>query len=90
MQNGLELAAVQVPPGPLLVVVVKPARRFALRARPRLAVDVIGVDINPVLLHVQLDAGDRPRRFQSQDRPIKLRFSHEAIVVATPARPRNA
>jgi hypothetical protein len=35
-QESLELAAIEVPPDPLLVVVVKPARRLALGARPRL------------------------------------------------------
>ncbi len=80
VQDGLELATVQVPPRSLLVVVMQPARRLALGARPRLALRVLREHVHAHLLHVQLDSRHSPRRLQAKNPLIQLRVSHRRIV----------
>ncbi len=75
-QVRLELATVQMPPRPLLGVVVQRQVRRTLRTRPAPAVRVPRPHLDPLLLHLQLDAGHRPRRVQPQQLPVEFDVLH--------------
>src|SRR3989304_2971421 len=63
-------------PRPLVGVVAPRQRGPPLRTRPSPPVRVPGPDVDPLLLHLQLDAGHRPRRVQPQQLPVEFDVLH--------------
>ena len=66
VQMGLELAAVEMAPGPLLGVIVQRQRLGAVRARPHRVIWVLGPHVHALPCDVQMDAahGDcKPSRY---------------------------
>jgi hypothetical protein len=72
----LELAAIEVAPGPLGRVVVASQLGAALRAWPPRALGVRGPHVDLLPVHVELHTLDRPRRLDPQQMPVKLGVSH--------------
>ena len=70
------MAAVEVPPGPLVRVIMQPAEVPALRAGPPLTSLVREADVDPLLLDVEVDLLDGPRRRDAQEVAVELRVLH--------------
>src|SRR5439155_1190909 len=75
-------AAVQVPPGALVGVVVYAQFDAALRARESSPARVAEVHVNAQVRHVHLHALHRPWRRHTQQLPVQL----DAVHRVTPAR----
>ena len=73
MQVGLELAAVQMSPGPLLGVVVQRQRLGAVRARPHRVLGVLGPDVHALPFDVQTARGSRSTAISSPTGIDKVR-----------------
>ena len=62
MQVRLELAAIEMPPRPLLVVIVQRTGKSAFRAAEVGVSAMLSVDAHALRLDVQIDVPDMPRR----------------------------
>ena len=80
VQVRQELAAVEVAPDPLLVVVVQAAGDATLRARPALRLSVPGVDVDALPLHVELDPADSPGSGEAEKVLVQLGVAHQGTV----------
>jgi len=78
VDEGEELATVEMPPGPLLGVVMKPAGLAALGTGPPLAALVGELDVDPLAADVEVDAVDGPRRLDPEEVAVELRVLHPA------------
>jgi hypothetical protein len=76
MQEGAELAAVQVPPHSLRGVVLQGRVRPALRARPRRSLLVSSPDIYALIGDVQVHLRDGPWTRDAQQVAVQLDVSH--------------
>ena len=87
MQVGLELAAVEMAPGPLLGVIVQRQRLGAVRARPHRVLRVLGPHIHSLPGDVQLDAAHGPRRLQAQQVLIQRGVLHGGLLMRSASYP---
>ena len=87
VQVGLELAAVQMPPRPLLGVIVPRQRLGAVRARPPRVLRVLGPHDHARPCDVQMDAAHRPRRLQAPQVWIPLGVVHGGLLMRPPSCP---
>ena len=87
VQVGLELATVQMPPGPFLGVIVQRQRLGAVRARPRRVLRMFGPDIHALPLNVQVHAAHGPRRLQAQQVLIQRSVLHGRSLLGRPYYP---
>ena len=85
MQERLEAAAVEMSPGALLIVIVKPDALLAGRARPVLRLVMLGPHVHPLLLHVELDAVDGPWLLEAQQLPVQIGVTHAPSVALSRA-----
>lgn len=87
VQVGLELAAVQMPPRPLLGVIVQRQRLGAVRARPRRVLRVLGPEVYALPMDVQVHAAHGPRRLQAQQVLIERGVVHGRPLLGRPSYP---
>ena len=77
VQERLELAGIEMPPHPLLRVVVTRQRLRALRARPPGGVAMLRPQVDPLFARVQRHAVDRPGRLDAENGFEELRVLHQ-------------
>jgi hypothetical protein len=82
VEVGQELAAVEVPPGSLLAVVIDRQQGGALRAGEPCLPWMLGPHVDALAVHRQLDAAHLPRLEQPQQVAVELGVTHPAIVAA--------
>ena len=83
MQVGAEGAAVQVPPAPLLGVVIDRQLPLALRAGEAGPPGMLGPHIDASILNGQLKSAHHPRRLKPQQVAVQLGVAHSRIMPPT-------
>src|SRR2546430_14611243 len=76
MQQRREVTAIEVAPGALLGMVIDSQLARAFRARELDPLLVLCVDINPLLFDRQIDPGDGPGRFETEQVTVEICILH--------------
>jgi hypothetical protein len=82
VQNSLLLAGVQVPPTPLLLMVIQPASHPAFQARPTLQLLVLQIYGHLALAQLQFHSFHGPGCFNSQNLSVQFTILHPPIVAS--------
>jgi hypothetical protein len=84
VQVGEERAAVEVPPGAFLAVVVDRQLEVTLRAGEPRSSWMLGPHVDPLVVDGHLDPAHLPRWEESQQVPVELGVTHHTIVADHP------
>jgi len=84
VQVGEERAAVEVPPGAFLAMVVDGELEVTLRAGEPRSSWMLGPYVDPPAVDGQLDPAHLPRSYESQQVPVELGVTHHTIVAELP------
>jgi hypothetical protein len=78
VQKRLELTTVQMPPNPLLGMIVQPALSSTLRAWPLQTLGVIDPDIHPLPFDIELNIRYKPGIFKPQQMTVQIDIAHDS------------
>jgi hypothetical protein len=78
MQKRLEQTTVQVPPNPLLGMIVQPALSSTLRAWPLQTLGVLDPDIHPLPFDIELNIRHKPWSLKPQQMTIQIDIAHDS------------
>ena len=76
MEEGLELAAVQMPPDPFIGVIVERSFSLALRTGPLDPFGMLDPDVNSLFFGVQFDPADGPGVYDTEQMLIQGGVAH--------------
>jgi hypothetical protein len=76
MEEGLELAAVQVPPDPLLGMIMERPFCPAFRTTPLDTLGMLNPDIDSLIFNIQLDFTYRPWTLESEQILVQAGIAH--------------
>lgn len=76
MQVCLELAAIEMPPRPFRGVVIERQRLPPVRTHPRRVICMLGPDVHPLSVDVQVHVAHGPGRLQAQQVLIECGVVH--------------
>jgi hypothetical protein len=76
MEKGQKLATVEVPPYPLLRMIIRGEEIAADWARPLFPFGMFGKDVNPLRGNIQIDLGNGPWRYEAQKVTVQFGVLH--------------
>jgi hypothetical protein len=78
MQERLELTTVQMPPHPLLGMIMKRPLGSTLRTWPLQTLGMLDPDIHPLLFDIKLNLKHKPWIFNPQQMTVQLGIVHDS------------